>query len=456
MKENTSPSFYLTREISTLSAVHYFGHITGIKGLLVDVRAPSCVQTIGQQAVISATPERQAEVIGFKDGHALMMVFGDCSGLGVGQRVIFKGATQGIFPTLNWIGRIVDAMGTPIDDKGPLDKGRKAYLCNRAPLPATQRNRVDGKIDLGVRAINTFLSCCAGQRMGIFAGSGVGKSVLLSMITRFTDLDAIVIGLIGERGREVQEFIQEHLGEEGLKRSIVVVASSGEPALMRRQAAYLTLTLAEFLADQGKRVLCLMDSVTRFAMALREIGLSAGEPPTTKGYPPSVFAELSKLLERAGPRQGTGSITGLFTVLVEGDDHNEPIADAVRSILDGHIVLDRKIAERGQFPAINILRSVSRTLPGCNTDEENALISQAKGLLATYEDMAELIRLGAYKKGSDPKVDEAIAYQERLVSFLTQNIDESAHLQEGYDLLAHILDAPEKEKPEEKKHDANT
>ncbi|MDR2417343.1 MAG: flagellar protein export ATPase FliI [Holosporales bacterium] len=440
MKTNLSVASCLAREISALSAVHYFGHITSVKGLLVEVRAPSCVQTIGRQALILANPERRAEVIGFNGGHALMMVFGSCEGLGVSQRVVFEGNSQCIFPTVHWIGRTINAMGAPIDNKGPLEKGEVGYSLNSAPLPAIQRNRVGSKIDLGVRVINTFLSCCSGQRMGIFAGSGVGKSVLLSMIARFTDLDVIVIGLIGERAREVQEFIQEHLGEEGLKRSIVVVASSGEPALIRRQAAYLTLTLAEFLADQGKQVLCLMDSVTRFAMALREIGLSVGEPPTAKGYPPSVFAELARLLERAGPRQDAGSITGLFTVLVEGDDHNEPIADAIRSILDGHIVLNRKIAERGRFPAVDVLRSVSRTLPRCNSERENALVSRAKELLSAYEDMEELIRLGAYKKGSDSKVDEAIFYQNDLISFLSQSTYERALLQEGYNQLEQILE----------------
>ncbi|MDR0661963.1 MAG: flagellar protein export ATPase FliI [Holosporales bacterium] len=439
MELQTAPGLAWT--LSNLSAVHYFGHITGVKGLTVEVCAPAAVRTMGQQATILADSSRAAEVVGFDQERALMMVFGRYEGLGVGQRVLFEKNAPCIFPTLQWLGRIVDARGEPLDGKGPLAHGNRAYSLNSLPPSAIRRPRVGGKIDLGVRAINTFLSCCAGQRMGIFAGSGVGKSVLLAMITRFTQLEAIVIGLVGERSREVQEFLQEHLGEEGLRRSIVVVASSGEPALMRRQAAYLTLTLAEFLADQGKQVLCLMDSVTRFAMALREIGLSAGEPPTTKGYPPSVFAELARLLERAGPRPRQGSITGLFTVLVEGDDYNEPIADAVRSILDGHIVLERKIAEQGRFPAINILRSVSRTLPHCNTEKENALVTRARYLLSIYEDMEELIRLGAYKKGSDPQVEEAIFYHEALSIFLSQRLEEPSCLREGYYQLERLLSA---------------
>ncbi|NDG05014.1 MAG: flagellar protein export ATPase FliI, partial [Alphaproteobacteria bacterium] len=327
-----------------------------------------------------------------------------------------------------------------IDGKGPLPQGNIDYAIRNTPPPAHKRQRVQGKLDLGVRAINTFLTCCRGQRMGIFAGSGVGKSILMSMVAKYTSADVAVIGLVGERGREVQEFIADDLGEDGLKKSVVIVATSDEAALMRRQAAYMTMAVAESFRAQGKQVLCLIDSVTRFAMAQREIGLSAGEPPTTKGYPPTTFAELPKLLERAGPGEpGQGSITGLFTVLVDGDDHNEPIADAVRGILDGHIVLDRAIAERGRYPAINVLRSVSRAMPMCNTDAENQLVTRARRYMAAYDNMAELIRLGAYRKGSDAEVDEAIKYNTPLEEFMRQGKEESASLNDSYEQLAQIF-----------------
>ncbi|MBW8856254.1 MAG: FliI/YscN family ATPase, partial [Bradyrhizobium sp.] len=267
----------------------------------------------------------------------------------------------------------------------------------------------------------------------------VGKSVLLSMLARNVDAAVSVIGLIGERGREVQEFLQDDLGEEGLARSVVVVATSDEPALMRRQAAYLTLAVAEYFRDEEQDVLCLMDSVTRFAMAQREIGLSAGEPPTAKGYTPTVFTELPKLLERAGPGLGEGAITAIFTVLVDGDDHNEPIADAVRGILDGHIVMQRSIAERGRYPAINILKSVSRTMPKSADPEFWPTIQKARAVMATYADMEELIRLGAYRAGSSPEVDEAIRLHEPLEAFLRQRKDENASLADGYRQLAQIL-----------------
>jgi flagellum-specific ATP synthase len=297
-----------------------------------------------------------------------------------------------------------------------------------------------------VRALNTFLTCCRGQRLGIFAGSGVGKSVLLSMLARNVDADISVIGLVGERGREVQEFLQDDLGEEGLARSVVVVATSDEPALMRRQAAYLTLAIAEYFRDEGKDVLCLMDSVTRFAMSQREIGLSAGEPPTAKGYTPTVFTELPKLLERAGPGVGAGTITGIFTVLVDGDDHNEPIADAVRGILDGHVVMERAIAERGRYPAINILKSVSRTMPKSADPAYLPVIMRGRQVMATYADMEELIRLGAYRAGSSAEVDEAIRLHEPLEAFLRQAKDEVTGLSEGYRQLEQILTSLETER----------
>jgi flagellum-specific ATP synthase len=326
-----------------------------------------------------------------------------------------------------------------------LRRGAEAYAIRNTPPPANARCRVGEKLDLGVRAFNTFLTCCRGQRMGIFSGSGVGKSLLLSMLARYNTADVVVIGLIGERGREVKEFIEEHLGPSGLARSVLVVATSDESALMRRQAAYMTMTVAEYFRDRGNSVLCMIDSVTRFAMAQREIGLSAGEPPASKGYTPTVFAELPKLLERAGPGTGSGSITGLFTVLVEGDDQNEPISDAVRGILDGHVVLDRAIAQRNRFPAINVLQSISRTLPACNAPEENALVDKARRVMAVYDDMAELIRLGAYRHGSDPAVDEAIALHEPLENLLRQNVADRANLAEGYAALGQILGLPTSE-----------
>jgi flagellum-specific ATP synthase len=326
------------------------------------------------------------------------MPLGNLDGITLGARADFEDKPFSIHPSSAWLGRVVNGFGEAMDGKGRLPQGAQAYPLKAAPPAATSRARMGGKLDLGIRALNAFATCCKGQRMGIFAGSGVGKSTLLAMLARNSDADAIVIGLVGERGREVKEFIEDDLGEEGLKRSVVIAATSDEAPLVRRQAAYVAMAVAESLRDSGLNVLLLMDSVTRFAMAQREIGLSAGEPPASKGYTPTVFAELPRLLERAGPGDEgpgaggangkTGSITGLFTVLVEGDDHNEPVSDAVRGILDGHIVLDRAIAERGRFPAINILRSVSRAMPNCNTADEQNLIQAARKPLTVYEDMA--------------------------------------------------------------------
>lgn len=432
----------LIQQIDSLPAHHVFGRVTAVQGLLIEVAGIERHLSVGSRCKIVARGDHRVlcEVVGFRDGKALLLPFSAIEGIGLGCKVEIAEAQPTIAPTAAWLGRVINALGEPIDGKGPLPVGDQIQLVRSPPPPAHARKRVSGKLDLGVRAINAFLTCCRGQRMGIFAGSGVGKSILMSMVARYTAADVSVIGLIGERGREVQEFIHDDLGPEGLARSVVVVATSDEAPLMRRQAAYMTLAVAEYFRDQNKDVLCLMDSVTRFAMAQREIGLSAGEPPTTKGYPPTVFAELPKLLERAGPGAiGKGSITGLFTVLVDGDDHNEPIADAVRGTLDGHIVLERAIAERGRYPAVNILRSVSRTMPGCNKDEENEIVQRARRYLSAYENMAEMIRLGAYRKGTNQEVDEAMTYYGPIEEFLRQGKDERSDIPGGYMRLAEIL-----------------
>ncbi len=437
-------------EISNIQDVTVSGTVTALLGMLIECVGMERVLSIGarcrivgQKGMGGECPEVMAEVVGFRENKTLLMPFGGLEGIGSGARAILLENASVCYPSEAWLGRVVNALGEPVDGKGALPKGGIPYPLRNKPPEAHERQRVKGKLNLGIRGVNTFLSCCRGQRMGIFAGSGVGKSILMSMLARNSQADVNVIGLVGERSRELQEFIEDDLGEEGLKRSVIVVATSSEYALLRRQCAYLTMSISEYFRDQGKDVLCLMDSVTRFAMAQREIGLSAGEPPTSKGYTPTVFAELPKLLERAGPgKAGQGSITGLFTVLVEGDDTNEPVSDTVRGILDGHIILDREIAERGRFPAVNILRSVSRTMPDCNSEQENALVQVARTLLSTYENMAEMIRLGAYRKGSDPGVDQAIQYYPALENFLRQRKDEKTTLDKGYDELAAVLGLP--------------
>ena len=424
------------------------GRVAAVNGLLIEARGGLTRLAIGARAAIVRTvgPPLPCEVVGFRDDVALLMPFGAVEGVAPGAEIRISPDAANVRPTLAWRGRVIDAFGDPIDGKGPLPQGPAPYLLRAAPPPAHARGRVGERLDLGVRAMNVFTTCCRGQRLGVFAGSGVGKSVLLSMLAREASCDAVVVGLIGERGREVREFIEETLGEAGLQRAVVVVATSDEPALKRRQAAYLTLAIAEFLRDQDLQVLCLMDSVTRFAMAQREIGLAAGEPPTTKGYTPTVFTELPKLLERAGPGPvrpdgaEAGAITGMFTVLVDGDDHNEPIADAVRGILDGHIVMDRSIAERGRFPAINVLRSISRTMPACQTPIEREITAEARRALSSYANMEELIRIGAYRAGADPELDRAIRLNPGLEAFLAQDKEEVTGLDEGFVRLRSLLD----------------
>jgi flagellum-specific ATP synthase len=438
----------LIAAVNRIDPLSVSGRVAAVNGLLIEARGGLTRLAVGARADIvrgHGLAPLPAEVVGFRETRALLMPFGPVEGVAPGSEIRIMPEGANVRPTLAWRGRIVDAFGQPIDGKGPLPQGPVGYPLRAPPPPAHARGRVGERLDLGVRAMDVFTTCCRGQRLGVFAGSGVGKSVLLSMLAREASCDAVVVGLIGERGREVREFVEETLGEAGLARAVVVVATSDEPALKRRQAAYLTMAIAEYLRDQDQDVLCLMDSVTRFAMAQREIGLAAGEPPTTKGYTPTVFTELPKLLERAGPgpvrADGTtaGAITAMFTVLVDGDDHNEPIADAVRGILDGHIVMERAIAERGRFPAINVLKSISRTMPACQLPHEREIVKGARQALSAYANMEELIRIGAYRRGSDPQVDRAIALNPALEVFLSQDKEEATPLAESFERLGAVL-----------------
>lgn len=428
------------------------GRVAGVSGLGVELAGLEQHVAIGDR--ISLMPRDgtaiSAEIVGFRAGRAQAMAYGPLDGLGPGSIAsIGFGARHALRAGQlavceRWLGRVIDPLGRPMDGKGPLPRGAKPRPVRAAPPEATQRARLGPRLDLGIRVLNAFTTCREGQRLGLFAGSGVGKSTLLSMLARHTACDVAVISLVGERGREVREFIEDDLGAAGLARSVVVIATSDTPPLMRREAAYAAMAVAEHFRDQGKSVLLMMDSVTRFCLALREIGLSAGEPPATRGYPPSVFAELPRLLERAGPGPlradgPAGSITALFTVLVEGDDHNEPVADAVRGILDGHVVMDRRIGEQGRYPAVDVLRSLSRSVPGCNHPEENTLMRRVRAILATHADVADMIRLGAYRSGSDPAVDEAIRLVPRIEAILSQGREDRTSIEESFAALRAIV-----------------
>ena len=435
----------LIGEIERLDARTYEGRVAAVSGLLIEAVGPSHALTLGARAVVeTAAGPRACEIVGFRDGRALLMSFDEMSGVRAGAPIALGGDAMTVRPSKAWLGRVIDAFGAPVDGGPALESGLAARSVRAVPPLAHSRARVGERLDLGVRALNVFAPICLGQRMGLFAGSGVGKSVLLGMLARNADADVIVIGMIGERGREVREFVEDVLGPEGLARAVVVVATSDESALKRRQAAHLTLAVAEHFRDEGLDDLCLIDSVTRVALAQREIGLAAGEPPATRGFTPSVFAELPRLLERAGPGAAradgkAGSITGLFTVLVEGGDHDEPVSDAVRGILDGHVVLERAIAERGRYPAINVLKSISRTLPGCATESENMTIARARRLMASYEDMEELIRLGAYAHGTNPAVDEAIRVHPGVDAFLAQDKNEATSIEDSFAMLNEAI-----------------
>ncbi len=431
----------ITADIDALDPRRFEGRVTGLSGFLVEATGPQEALALGARATIHGSQVTRGEIVGFRGDRALLAPYDSIEAIRPGARVTLEGSAPMVRPSRARLGRVIDCFGQPVDGAGPLPQGLKPRLVRAAPPSAHDRARVGDRLDVGVRALNMFAALCRGQRMGVFAGSGVGKSVLMSMLARGAKADVIVIGLVGERGREVKEFIEDTLGEEGRARSVVVVATSDEAAARRRLAPHMACAVAEHFRDEGLDVLLLVDSVTRLAMAQREIGLSVGEPPTTKGYTPSVFAELPKLLERAGPgHEGeSGSITALFTVLVDGDDHNEPIADAVRGILDGHIVMERSIAERGRYPAINVLKSISRLMPMCHTDEENALLARARASLSLYEEMEELIRIGAYKPGADADVDEAVRVRPALERLLSQGRHEQTSFDESFAMLAEAL-----------------
>ncbi len=411
------------KSIKTVDPIRRTGRVSQIVGLTIEADGPAV--NLGEHCLIKVNDRSEiisAEVVGFKSGRVLLMPLGEIAGIGPGCEIIATGQKLQVEIGPGLLGRVLDGLGRPIDEKGPLFTGEYYPLQASPPNPLTRR-RINTPLSMGIRAIDSLLTCGRGQRVGIFAGSGVGKSTLLGMIARNTDADINVIGLIGERGREVRDFLERDLGPEGIARSVVVVATSDQPALVRIKGAMVATAIAEYFRDQGKDVILMMDSVTRFAIAQREVGLAVGEPPTTRGYTPSVFALLPRLLERSGTSD-LGSITGLYTVLVEGDDMNEPIADAVRGILDGHIVLSRELAHQNHYPAIDVLASVSRLIGELGKEEHLRAAGELRSMLATYRDNQDLINIGAYSQGSNPQIDKAIGMIQIINEFLRQRIDE--------------------------------
>lgn len=415
------------------------GRVTEVNGMLIKGTLPGA--TVG--SIVRIHPnglERTflAEVVGFKDKHVLMMALSEMRGVGLGSKIILSRQVATVRTGTELLGRVVDGMGRPLDDGGDIENFREVPLYSEVRNPLLRRP-IRQPLDLGVRAINSCLTVGQGQRVAIMAGSGVGKSVLLGMIARSTNADVNVIAMIGERGREVREFIEHDLGPEGMARSVVVCVTSDQSPLLRMRGAYVATAIAEFFSAHGKNVLLMMDSVTRFAMAQREIGLSTGEPPSTKGYTPSVFAMLPRLLERAGSFEGEGSITGLYTTLVEGDDMNDPIGDAVRSIVDGHIVLSRQLAQRGHFPAIDILQSASRVMRAVSGVDHVKMAQKLRETLAVYKEAEDLINIGAYKPGSNPRIDKAIKLIDPVTDFLRQGIDDRTDFTQTLRRLQQIL-----------------
>ncbi|MFD2171358.1 flagellar protein export ATPase FliI [Tumebacillus lipolyticus] len=423
---------YLGR-LNRIRTIKVNGKVTKVIGLTIESRGP--VATVGDVCQIESPGVEPilAEVVGFRENNVLLMPLSDLGSIGPGHDVVATGNSLQIPVGPHLLGRILDGLGQPIDGKGPLDSPNTYSAMRQPPHPLT-RKRIEEPLSVGVRCIDGLLTVGRGQRVGLFAGSGVGKSTLLGMIARNTSADINVIALIGERGREVREFIEKDLGEEGLSRSVLVVATSDQPPLVRIKGALVATAIAEYFRDHGQDVVLMMDSVTRFAMAQREVGLAIGEPPTTRGYTPSVFATLPKLLERAGTGE-TGTITAFYTVLVDGDDMNEPIADAARGILDGHIVLSRQIANRGHFPSIDVLASVSRVMNDLVSPEHKGAAGVVKKLSSIYKDSEDLINIGAYQRGNNVQIDKAIMHQPAIQRFTAQDVHEHSDLESARNAL---------------------
>ncbi len=427
--------------IKEAKTVRMSGKITKVVGMVLESEGPKA--PIGEVCVLRDRSGREvcrSEIVGFKDNRILSMALGELNEIAPDMEIVATGESLSIDVGDGLLGRVVDGTGAPIDDKGPLETDERRSIYALPPNPLT-RQRIREPIATGIRAIDSMITLGKGQRVGIFSGSGVGKSTLIGMIARNTSADINIIALVGERGREVKEFIENDLGLEGLRRSVVVVATSDNPPLVRVKAALTATTIAEYFRDRGLDVMLIMDSATRLAMAQREVGLTIGEPPTTKGYTPSVFSLFQKTMERAG-RSDVGSITGLYTVLVEGDDMNEPISDAARGILDGHIVLSRKLANKGHYPAIEILESISRVKNDVITDSHAEASIKIKELMAIYKDAEDLISVGAYKSGTNPKLDRAVKYIDEINSFLKQRTSENTYYMETVKILETIAGKP--------------
>jgi flagellum-specific ATP synthase len=439
---STPPMPLLERVYEALDEINplrVYGKVSRVVGIVIEGHGPAA--SVGTLCDIYPHENRDpicAEVVGFQKNRVFLMPVGPINGIAPGSKIIALGVRPAVNVGPNLLGRVIDGMGNPIDDKGPMITEIQ-YPLYAEPINPLKRSVINEPLDVGIKAVNGMLTCGKGQRLGIFAGSGVGKSVLLGMIARHTKADVIVIGLVGERGREVRDFIEKDLGPEGLSRSVVVAATSDQPPLIRLRGAFTATAVAEYFRDQGKDVLLLMDSVTRFAMAQREVGLATGEPPTTKGYTPSVFALLPQMLERAGTVIGKGSITGLYAVLVEGDDMNDPIADAVRAIIDGHIVLSRDIAMQNHYPAVDVLQSISRVMIDIVTKEHLSASRKLIEILDIYRRSEDLIKIGAYVKGSNKATDYAIEMIERVKAFLRQDIGEKVSLEESVKEMKMLL-----------------